>query len=289
MSRSTSLFPRVWIDGKVVPLRRARVRTDDAGLLFGWGVFETLRLYQGRPFDLEAHLSRMRRSARQLRIKANLSTSRIRRAVRSLVDANRIRHDAAMRISLTRGPEGGRATLFIQLRRLKPSPDLLRRRGLRVAVLPWTRHPMDPLVTHKTMNYLEHALAREIVHGRGFDEALSTDPRGRLLEGTWSSLFVVSRGRLLTPPLELGILPGITRAHVMKISRRLGHPARESPIRLRTLLDAAEAFVSSSAGEIIPIVRIDRRRIRQGTLWREIWSRYRAKVQARLGISVEKA
>lgn len=273
------LFPRAWIDGRIVPLRRPVIRSDDRALLYGLGAFETIRVYAGVPFDLEAHLARMRRTVRALPCDApDLSTERVRRAVVALIRANRIRGDAAVRITLTGGPEGGRGLLIAHARPVIPDPEILRARGARLVTVPWRRIPAAPLQGHKTLNYLEHLLARAHARRRRGDEAIYLDPRGCVLEGSLSSVFVVCRGRVWTPPLRTGILPGITRARVCRIIRALRIPLREERLPLRKLLTADEVFITSSTNEVLPVGRIDGRPLRRGMLWRRVWERYRAQV-----------
>lgn len=273
------LFPRAWIEGRIVPLRRPVLRSDDRALLYGLGVFETVRVYAGIPFDLEAHLARMRQTVRTLPIVApDLSTRRVRRAIASLIRSNRIRGDAAVRITLTGGPEGGRGLLLAHARPLLPDPDRLRARGIRLITAPWSRIPAGPLRGHKTLNYLEHFLARAHARRRHGDEALYLDPRGRVLEGSLSSVFAVRHGRVSTPPLESGILPGVTRGRVCRIVRALRIPLREEPMTLRDLLKADEVFITSSTNEVLPVDRIDGRPLRRGQVWRRVWERYRIQV-----------
>jgi branched-chain amino acid aminotransferase len=274
------LFPRAWVGGRIVPLRRAVLRSDDRALLFGLGAFETIRLYSGVPFDLDAHLARMRQTLRALGLDSrDLTEPRLRGAIASLSLANRIRGDVAVRITLAGGPEGGRGHLIVQARTLDPDPDRLRARGARLVTAPWQRVPAEPLRGHKTLIYLEHLLARAHARRHGGDEAIYVDPRGRILEGSFSSVFVARRGRVSTPPLAAGILPGITRARVCRIVRSLGIPFRERTVTRRELVEADEAFLTSSSNEVLPVDRLDGRRLRRGELWRRVWVRYRAQVE----------
>ena len=268
------------MDGRIVPRTSKAIRTDDRAVLYGWGAFETLRVYAGLPFDLEPHLARMRPTAKMLGIRADLSASRMRRAIARLLRANRVRGDVGLRITLTGGPVGGLPTLFLHARTLEPSPDMLRARGIRLCLAPWRRVTSAPLRGHKTLNYLDHMIARAHARRRRADEAVYADPEGRLLEGTLSSLFVVRSGTILTPPIDRGILPGITRARVVRIIRSLRLPIGERQIALRDLRACDEAFITSSTNEVLPVASFDGRPLRRGLLWQRIWSRYREQVAA---------
>ncbi len=213
-----------------------------------------------------------------LGLRADLSASRIRRAIARLLRANRVREDVGLRITLTGGPDGGRPTLILHARTLDPSPDALRARGVRLCLAPWARVPSGPLRGHKTLNYLDHMLARAHARRRRADEAVYADPQGRLLEGTLSSLFVVKRGTILTPSVDSGILPGITRARVVRIIRGLRVPIRERPIALRDVRMCDEAFITSSTNEVLPVASFEGRPLRRGVVWQRIWRRYRAQV-----------
>jgi len=222
----------------------------------------------------------MRPTVRRLGLRADLTAARIRRAISRLLRANRVRVDVGLRITLTGGPDGGRPSLILHARTLEPSPDAMRVRGVRLCLAPWPRVPSGPLRGHKTLNYLEHMLARAHARRRRADEAIYVDSEGRLLEGTLSSLFVARRGTISTPPVDCGILPGITRARVVRIIRSLRIPIRERPIALRDLRGCSEAFITSSTNEVLPVASIEGRPVRRGELWQRIWRRYRDQVAA---------
>lgn len=273
-------LPKVWLNGRILSLREARIRTDDAGVLFGWGAFETIRAYDGVLFDAHAHLRRLRTTARMLSIRLPLNPRRILLAAQRVLRANRRRDNVVLRLTLTRGAHGDRPMLWIHARDLPPDLDTVRTRGVPVVTVPWRRNPSGPFRGHKTLQYLEHLWAREYARRREAREALYLDPRGRILEGSASSLFVVRRGRVATPPLSQGILPGITRARVLRLASKRGLSVRERTIPFPELLDADEAFLTSSGSEILPIRSVDGRPLpRRSGIWRILWEDYRRAVR----------
>jgi branched-chain amino acid aminotransferase len=230
------------LDGEIMPATSATIPATDAGLLRGDGVFEVIRVYDGRPFALEAHLSRLQRSAGNLRLPLDLE------AVRS--DAHRLlaragagpQHDL-LRIVLTRG---GRRLLVTEA--LPDAPERIRLGTITYA-------PTRILDGVKSLSYAANMLASRLARERGYDDALLVTPHGRVLELPTSSFFWVKDREILTPPLEEHILASITRAAVIQL-----FDVRERPCALGDLLDGAdEAFVASTTREVQPVAAIDRR------------------------------
>ena len=227
------------VDGAVTLASAATIPATDEGLLRGDGVFEVIRVYEGRPFALEAHLRRLQRSAANMRLAVDLE------AVRA--DANRVLAQVAagpghdmLRIVLTRG---GRRLLLTE--RLPPTPD-------RVRLASITYAPTRVLDGVKSLSYAANMLASRLARERGFDEALLVTPHGRVLEAPTSSIFWVKDGSILTPPLEDHILASITRAAIIEVTG-----ARESPCTLADLAQADEAFLASTVREVAPVAAID--------------------------------
>jgi branched-chain amino acid aminotransferase len=227
------------VDGAIGAAPDMTVSVTDDGLLRGDGVFEVVRLYQGRPFAMEEHYARLQRSAQGLRLEFDLT------ALRSEVDALLEENggaEALLRIVLTRG---GRRIAMTET-----VPD----RPLSQSVATVTYSPTRVLDTLKTLSYGANMLAGRIAKEAGADEALFVTPHGRVLEGPTWTFFYVLDGRLCTPPLEDRILHSITRAAVMASS--------EAEERITTTDDLAnldEAFIASSVREAMPISRIDDR------------------------------
>ena len=225
------------LDGELTSSELAQIPVTDEGLLRGDGVFEVVRLYEGRPYALDEHLERMVRSASNLRL--TLDRARVEEDVRSLLRAAQP-GDALLRVLVTRG--GHRVALLEPLPALPPSLALGR-----VTYAP--THVLDGV---KSLSYAANMLAGRLAHERGFDEALLVSPEGRVLECPTASFFWVRGGELLTPPLSDHVLESITRRLIMSTTR-----AREQPSSLEDLASAEEAFVASSVREVVPVHRIE--------------------------------
>jgi len=280
----------VLVDGTLQRADRAHVSVLDRGLLYGDGLFETLRVYEGRVFALPDHLRRLRASARFL----GFSVPRIDWGARiaELLEANGLVGDAWVRIVVTRGvgapslipPRGLRPTVIVLAGRLDDHLSAYARRGVRVEILPFANE--GPLAGHKVLSYLPALLGKRIARRNRAYEGLYVDSRGRLSEGTTSNLFVVSGHRILTPP-AVGLLPGVTRRKVMDLCERLGLTITERVLRVGQLLAADEVFLSSSLAEIVPVVRVGAHAMGTGGPGRitgRLRSAYRQMVRDTLGI-----
>jgi branched-chain amino acid aminotransferase len=227
------------LDGEIMPAAEATVPATDEGLLRGDGVFEVIRVYDGKPFALEEHLARLERSAANLRLPLDLE------AVRS--DANRLLAQAGagpphetLRVVVTRG---GRRLLLTE-----PLAELPER--VRLATI--TYSPTRVLDGVKSLSYAANMLAGRLARERGYDEALLVTPHGRVLEAPTSSIFWVKDGDVLTPPLDDHILASITRRVVMELTG-----GRECACTIDDLRAADEAFLSSTVREVQPIAAVD--------------------------------
>ena len=227
----------VWLNGQLVRGHDAAVSVFDRGARDGGAIFETLRVYDGRPFAWERHMERMVLSAAELGFPVPPSPGKLRAAVDEVMAAEGL-SDAVVRITVTRGIAGGRPVRTGAWVEAEPV-------GGRLWVGTRTRHPQDGgpaggrailsltpfapglLGRHKTTSRLAYDLAREEARAAGVDEALLVSPAGEVLEGAVSNLFVIgSGGEVITPPLSADVLPGVTRRIVLELCAELGHPAR---------------------------------------------------------------
>ncbi|MGA2925613.1 MAG: aminotransferase class IV [Solirubrobacteraceae bacterium] len=227
------------LDGLIMAASEATIPATDEGLLRGDGVFEVIRVYDGRPFALEAHLARLQRSAANLRLA--LDAEAVRADVHRLVAhaGPGPAHDL-LRIVLTRG---GRRLLLTEP--LPPIPD-------RIRLVSITYSPTRVLDGVKSLSYAANMLASRLAREQGFDEALLVTPHGRVLEAPTSTIFWIQDGSVLTPPLADHILASITRAAIIELTG-----AREAACTLADLVGADEAFLASTAREVAPIAVID--------------------------------
>lgn len=260
------------IDGSLRSAERATISVLDRGFLFGDSVFEVLRTYGGRPFELGAHLERLARSARGMGIELPIDARRMAREVeRGLAKAGN--DESYVRIVLTRGRgplhidprTAGRPTRVILISPLLALPEDLYAAGVELTTLRFGRvtdgtRAQGAKVSAYVANLLAFWQARET----GGHEALMVAEDGHVSEGNSSNVFVVRDGVVLTPPLALGILPGITRGIVQRLAAELGIALREAMLFARDFEQADEAFLTSSLREVVPVVRIDGRKIADG-------------------------
>jgi branched-subunit amino acid aminotransferase/4-amino-4-deoxychorismate lyase len=258
----------VWLNGRILPAGRARVSVQDRGLLYADAVFETVRLYSGAIFSWRAHERRLTASMRRFRF-PRLPFS-LRDAVEDLVSASGL-SDAAIRITVTRGvgegllpPRHLEPTVLVTARGIPPDLARERKRGVAVVSLPFGPATTSLTAGHKTTAYLPAVVGRIRAQARSAYEGIYTGPDDEVSEGTTSNVFAVQAGRLLTPPLSSGCLPGVTRTLVLRIARSAGVPVREGGLRVRDLTRAEEVFLTGSVAEILPVVRLDGRRIGAG-------------------------
>jgi branched-chain amino acid aminotransferase len=280
----------VMIDGLLVPPERAVVSVFDRGFLYGDSVFESWRSYGGSLFALDEHLARLEHSAERVLIALPVSRAVLRAEVLSAVAAHGS-PEAYVRLTLTRGvgralgldPELAERPLRVVLvSTLSPPESELYRDGIAAITFRAERPSDAPAVADaKIGNYLLAVLAMRAARDRGASEALLEDAEGRILEGATSNVFAVLGGTLLTPPETAPILPGITRAHVLRIAQAFGLPVELRTLRKAELAQADEVFISSSIRELVPVVRIDGQRVGPGVpgpITRELLRRYREHV-----------
>ena len=292
LPRGTRLPDRaVWLNGRIVRGESAAVSVFDRGARDGGGLFETLRVYGGRPFAWERHMERLVLSAAELGFPVPPSPARLREAVAEVLEACALA-DAVVRVTVTRGVAGGRpvrtgawveaeplgSRLWPGARQLDPEDG-----GPLGGRLVLSQAPFTPgfLGRHKTTSRLALDLAREEARAAGADEVLLVSQDGEVLEGAASNLFVVrSGGDIFTPPLSADILPGVTRATVMELCDPLGIIVHEAPIPLEMLRWASEVFVTNSVQEVLPIRDIAGRRVPEREVTLRLLQCYRERVAA---------
>jgi 4-amino-4-deoxychorismate lyase len=230
------------------------VHADDEGFLRGRAVFETLRVYGGRPFRLDAHLERLRRSAALLGLPEPDAAALAQAGAAALRDGGA--PDAVLRFLWTPGREGGGPpTGLVLVSALPPGLEELRARGLRLAVVPWA--PGHRLAGSKSTSYAENLAARDEALRRGCDDALLVGADGSVLEAPTANAWLREGARLLTPSLEQPILAGVTRAALWELAEAAGYVPEEGVVPLERAAAADELFLSSSVREVMPVVRLD--------------------------------
>jgi branched-chain amino acid aminotransferase group I len=257
----------VFLNGRFVERREAAVPALDRGLLYGYGLFETMRSYGGRVFRLEGHYRRLSEGAAVLDLPPALTLDELRATVDALLESNGLA-DAYLRLTISAGPapdDGGASpSVLLVARPLSGYPPDLYQRGMAAVTSATRRNEASPLSRVKSLNYLDNLLAREEARRKGADEAILLNTRGFAAEGSASNVFLVSDGRLLTPGLDSGVLPGITRAAVLELAQEAGIACAEGEVEATTLAGAAEAFLTNSIMGVMPLTRLDGRAVGGG-------------------------
>jgi branched-chain amino acid aminotransferase len=245
----------IFHNDRIVPLEEARLSPGQVGLLMGWGVFTTLRLYHGNPFAFDRHWKRMERDAERLGMTLPYAQERVWEAVARLADANH-RPEGMARLSFVKNHGGlwaqaeGRpqADLLVFSRELVPWPALHR-----LKLQPDAIHSAGRLAGAKMLSWVNNASTYEKAHQEGFDDALLLNERGQLVECTSANIFLVRKGQVFTPPLTSGCLPGVTRELLLEIAPRAGLDLREHDLTPEDLASAEEVFITSTTREVATV------------------------------------
>jgi branched-chain amino acid aminotransferase len=263
---------KIYIDGKYYDERNARISVFDHGLLYGDGIFEGIRAYNGRVFKLKEHIDRLFCSAKSILLNLPLAHADIMAAIVETCRRNKLR-DGYIRLVVTRGP----GTLGLNPNRCKnPSmiiiagkiqlyPPELYRQGMEIVTVPTTRNlhsALNPAI--KSLNYLNNILAKIEANNAGCEEAIMLNAQGFVAECTGDNIFIVKEGQLLTPPLAAGALYGITRRVVLDLAAQARLKVSESDLTRYDLFNADECFLTGTAAELMPVVKIDGRVIGAG-------------------------
>ena len=281
------------VNGRVSDQAHAVISVFDHGFLYGEGVYETLRTYNGRLFLFDRHMERLRTSANMLALTIPLTDGAIDARVADTIAAAGLPdgRDAYVRILVTRGvgeltyelsacPEP--SVVVIVKPNVDPPPDLFER-GVAVSMVDVVRnHPgsVNPII--KSNNLLNNALAMQQAFRKGGFEGVMRNYKGELAECTQSNLFIVKDGVALTPPVEAGLLPGITRAFLFEVGAGIGVAVKEAVLRDGDLFGADEAFLTGTTREVMPVVRVDDRPVGRGVpgpITRSLLEGYRQQVQ----------
>jgi len=283
------------VNGRVFDQEHAVISVFDHGFLYGEGVYETLITYNGQPFLFDRHMRRLRASAGMLALEVPLADAaidqRFRETMKIAALGETADREAYIRILVTRGI--GELTydraacpnpsiVVIVKPHVEPSRDVFER-GVKVALVPIVRnHPDTVNPRIKSNNLLNNALAMQEAFRRGGFEGVMRNYKGELAECTQSNLFVVKNGVALTPPLDAGLLPGITREFLFEVGAEAGIAVRDAVLHDDDLFGADEAFLTSTTREAVPIVQVDDRTIgsgKPGPVTRALLEGYRRKAQ----------
>lgn len=276
---------QVYIAGKLYPKSEARISVYDHGLLYGDGVFEGIRAYHGKVFRLKEHVERLFDSARAIHLEIPMSRADMAGAIEKTLAANGIQ-DGYIRVVVTRGAGAlgldisrtSDPQVIIIADTIQLYPKELYEKGLEIVTASTIRnHPgaLNPRI--KSLNYLNNIMAKVEGMLAGCVEALMLNHKGEVAECTGDNIFITRKGTVLTPPLDAGILEGVTRNAVLELSRDAGYPTVEQPFTRHDVYTADECFLTGTAAEIIPVVKLDGRPIGAGVpgpIFRDLHERF---------------
>jgi len=281
-----------WLNGQLLPTNQACIPVNDHGLLYGDGVFEGIRFYRRRAFRLQRHLQRLALSARVIALEIPYSTEELEAVIERLIEAFADDY-GYIRLMVTRGagplglnPKSCSQPNVIAIADQLTMIELGQQVGARLIVSSVRRLPADGLDPRiKSLNYLNHILAKIEANHAGADEAILLNAQGRVAEGTADNVFIVRDGCLLTPPCSEGALEGITRELVLQLARDNGIETREQPLGVYDLYAADECFLTGTGAELIPVASIDCRSMPgcPGPVFRQLQQAFRRTIDQECG------
>jgi branched-chain amino acid aminotransferase len=282
---------KIYIDGQFYDEANAKISVFDHGLLYGDGIFEGIRAYNGRVFKLKEHIDRLFCSAKALLLEIPLSHAEISKTVVETCRVNDLR-DGYIRLIVTRGV----GTLGLNPNRCKsPSviviagkvqlyPEEMYEKGMAIVTVPTVRNlhsALNPAI--KSLNYLNNILAKIEANNAGVEEAIMLNSEGFVAECTADNIFILKDGKLFTPPLSAGALYGITRGTVIDLAKQAGIDVSEPNLTRYDVFNADECFLTGSGAEIIPVIKVDGRIVgdgHPGAVSRKLIGDYRALTQS---------
>jgi branched-chain amino acid aminotransferase len=284
------MAPKIYINGKLYDKADAKVSVYDHGLLYGDGVFEGIRVYAGKVFRLKEHVERLYDSARAVYLEIPLTPRQMTEAVESTVRAN-AKQEGYIRLVVTRGAgslgldtrKTSDPQVIIIVDDIVMYPQELYDKGMEIVTASTIRnHPnaLNPRV--KSLNYLNNIMAKVEGVRAGCHEALMLNIKGEVAECTGDNIFLVKHGILKTPAPDAGILEGVTRGAVMELARAAGIPVQEPALTRHDVYTADECFLTGTAAEVIPIVKVDGRPIgtgKPGPITRQLRERFQQLVR----------
>ncbi len=264
--------PLVYIDGEYYPKSQAKISVYDHGFLYGDGVFEGVRVYNGMAFKLKEHIDRLYRSAHAIMLQIPVTKEEMTKIVLETLRKNELK-DAYVRVVITRGigdlgldpRKCQKPTIIVIADAFILHKSEAKEKGI-TAMLTWVKRDLVDATTHeiKSLNYLNSVLAKIEANNYGVDEAIYLDKNGYVCEAAAENIFVVKNGRIYTPPSSTGALPGVTAETVKELAKNLGYEVIEKNITPYELFTADEVFLTGTAAEIVPVREINKRQIGNG-------------------------
>ena len=280
----------IYLNGQLKPRFEVKLCPFDHGFLYGYGLFETMRAYNGHIFRLDSHLTRLRCSAESIGLTHSILTTEegkqsLKAACMDTLEANKLKN-ARLRLTVSAGegdmtPDLGTCsspTILITALNLAPLPSEKYETGFKAVLSSLRRNSQSPLSRLKSTCYMENILARTAARAVGCDESIFLNEQGYLTEGSTTNIFLVRHGELVTPCFESGVLPGITRDVVLEIARTSRLKATERWVQLSELIEAEEAFVTNSILELMPLTWFEGKPVgtgKPGHLTKELLAAYK--------------
>ncbi|MDD5496280.1 MAG: aminotransferase class IV [Candidatus Omnitrophica bacterium] len=261
---------KIWMNGKLLDEDKAKIPVYDRGFMYGDGLFETMRSYSGNIFRLDDHINRLLRSMKLFKMRSLYGSGYYKKIVNDTLKANAL-SDAYVKLIVTRGEgrfgiahkDSFKPNTVIVAKHFEGYPDWAFRNGLSAKVT-GIQNDRSMIAGVKSLNYLPYILARLEAQGRGFDEAILTNTGGCVTEAATSNIFLVKGKSLITPSIDSGILPGITRKVIIDIAQGLPMKVEERAVSVRELFKADELFLTNSLAEVLPVTRVDSKRVGRG-------------------------
>lgn len=262
----------VYVDGEYYSKSQAKISVFDHGLLYGDGIFEGIRAYNGLVFKLRQHVDRLYRSAHMIMLEIPMARQKMIETIIDTLRKNNLR-DSYIRLIVTRGigdlglnpRKCPKPTVIVITDTISLHASESKQKGV-TAMISWVKRDPVDATSHeiKSLNYLNSVLAKIEANISGVDEAICLDKNGFVCEGVAENIFIVKSGRIFTPPSYTGALPGITAEAVMDLGRKLGHFVEEKNVTPYELFNAEEVFFTGTAAEVIPVREINKRVINSG-------------------------
>lgn len=266
--------PKVNINGEIFPPENAKISVFDHGLLYGDGVFEGIRFYNGKIFKFNEHINRLEESARHIMLRLPASLAKIKEETIKTIQATKMK-DGYIRLIITRGigtlgisPYKCKdAQMIIIVDKISMYPDELYKNGMEVITVPTQRNMSEAVSPRvKSLNYLNNVLAKIEAANSGFEEAIMLNKYGFVAECTGDNIFIIKNGLVITPPAYMGALEGITRNTVMELATEMNIPVKQRVMSRHDVFSADECFLTGTAAEVIPVTKVDGRPVGDGNV-----------------------
>ena len=266
--RYTLIMEKVFLNDKLIDIEKARISATDSGFLYGAGLFETMRSYNGVVFALKDHLDRLFTSAGALSVNNPYDKKYLTDAIYNVLKANKLT-DARLRLTLTNGPmaesdEQRKATLLITATKLQPYPGEYYKKGVMVILSPSRQNTFEPTCGHKTTSYFSRMITLNSAHEKRAAEALWFTTNNRLAEGCVSNVFLVKDSVIQTPPIETPVLAGIARKTVCLIALTNSIKLVEKDLYIDDVLGADEIFLTNVIMQIMPVTSVEKHTVGDG-------------------------